>query len=311
MGPNSEEDKATILGEAAHIFGANSGSARFDPSMSENSRGAITNGIWLCANCHTMVDKDVQAYSAALLFRWREIHDDFVASELSSISDKIRFEERASESEKFSSYPPIIRRIVMDRPTAWEWSLTAELLRYLSAPHMRKLRDVRRDLYTRPLQRVKLEDFIDWTMQQTSRMQGFFSSLAGIIENLNEALGKPGEPGDLEEIHHSCLLINDFLKQAVLFEEDLKFIHADEECVPLINLLRGVIASQAEKILEIPESLDKVILLLDTEHEGTKEKPLIVTHSLECTLPDNWLEKMNAELERIKNIVMEHQQEGL
>lgn len=303
VGPNSEDTRATILGEAAHISGARQGAARFDASLTDHARADITNGIWLCANCHSAIDKDAKEYPTSLLFRWKEIHDDYVASELSGINEKLRFEERYSEAEKFSSYPPIIRRIVMDRPSGWEWSLTAELLRYLCEAELRRLHDLRESRYTRPLVRIRLDDFFDWLKLQMARMQSLTKPFERLIESINESWGKQGESGSTEEILHATLLIQDHLNQIVSYEEELTFLHVDDECLPVIELLRGLMAQQVEKILGIPEKLDDVLLLLDGDHEGTKENPLVISHSLTLETPDNWSDQFKEEVERLDRTI--------
>ena len=70
VGPNEVADKATIVGEAAHIYAAKHGGPRFREDMNDAARAEISNGIWLCRNCHGKVDRDPGRYPADLLFRW-------------------------------------------------------------------------------------------------------------------------------------------------------------------------------------------------------------------------------------------------
>src|SRR5690242_9382546 len=83
-GPAATPEKSVSIGQAAHIYGARVGSARYRVEMTDTSRGEITNGIWLCTNCHKLVDSDAQRYPAELLFQWRNLHDEFVVSKLGS-----------------------------------------------------------------------------------------------------------------------------------------------------------------------------------------------------------------------------------
>src|SRR5436190_17522523 len=68
IGPAEAPDKSVNVGEAAHIFGANSGSARFQEGMSPTERADITNAIWLCRICHKLIDADATRFPAPLLF---------------------------------------------------------------------------------------------------------------------------------------------------------------------------------------------------------------------------------------------------
>jgi hypothetical protein len=72
IGPHSNEIKATLVGEAAHICAASPGGPRYDPSMSDEERRSHDNGIWLCANCATEIDKDPARFPVSLLRKWKE-----------------------------------------------------------------------------------------------------------------------------------------------------------------------------------------------------------------------------------------------
>lgn len=65
------DDKAKIIGIAAHIHAASPGGPRYDKAMSPQERKSIKNGIWLCANCSGDIDKDVDKYSFVLLNKWK------------------------------------------------------------------------------------------------------------------------------------------------------------------------------------------------------------------------------------------------
>jgi hypothetical protein len=71
VGPHSSDSKATLVGEAAHISAASTGGPRFDPSMTDEERRLPDNGIWLCANCATEIDKDPARFPVSLLRQWK------------------------------------------------------------------------------------------------------------------------------------------------------------------------------------------------------------------------------------------------
>ena len=58
IAPNSKEDKVINIGEAAHITAAAPGGPRYDEALSPSERKSINNGIWLCSNCATLIDRD-------------------------------------------------------------------------------------------------------------------------------------------------------------------------------------------------------------------------------------------------------------
>jgi len=78
-GPHSDESKAINLGEAAHIRAARPGQARYDASMTDKERAAISNGIWLCKECARRIDVDETKYPVAILAEWKNIHEKWIS----------------------------------------------------------------------------------------------------------------------------------------------------------------------------------------------------------------------------------------
>lgn len=77
-GPSDEsEGSTTIVGVAAHICAAASGAGarRYDPEMSSEERSHITNGIWLCATCSVLIDRDEKRYPVSELLRIKSEHE--------------------------------------------------------------------------------------------------------------------------------------------------------------------------------------------------------------------------------------------
>lgn len=72
-GPTTDRHKVNSIGQAAHITAAapGPGAARYDPSMTPAERSDIDNGIWLCQNCATMIDRDADRYTVEMLKEWR------------------------------------------------------------------------------------------------------------------------------------------------------------------------------------------------------------------------------------------------
>lgn len=77
-------NKVTLIGEAAHIRAASSGAggARFDDDMSHDERKSIDNGIWLCKNCHRMIDREPKKYSVEILKRWKAETEEYASKNL-------------------------------------------------------------------------------------------------------------------------------------------------------------------------------------------------------------------------------------
>lgn len=82
VGPDDAQGELALrLGEAAHIRAARVGQARYDTAMTDEHRAAIANGIWLCASCHTMIDKNAGAsFSVETLHAWKDGHEQLIQS---------------------------------------------------------------------------------------------------------------------------------------------------------------------------------------------------------------------------------------
>lgn len=76
VGPNEDVEKATSIGIAAHITAASIGGPRFDDKIDPSERIHITNGIWLCANCSILIDRDEKRYPPAMLKDWKSIAEN-------------------------------------------------------------------------------------------------------------------------------------------------------------------------------------------------------------------------------------------
>lgn len=70
VGPKTgTNDKRFSVGKAAHIKAAAPGGPRYDENQTAAERSAIENGIWACATCADLIDRDPVAYEAAELLR--------------------------------------------------------------------------------------------------------------------------------------------------------------------------------------------------------------------------------------------------
>lgn len=83
-GGNSNPQKATIVGEAAHIEGARLSDRRYNPQMTTEERSNIKNGIWLCNSCHKEIDDDPIKYSVELLHKMKVEHEGSILNLTSS-----------------------------------------------------------------------------------------------------------------------------------------------------------------------------------------------------------------------------------
>lgn len=299
VGPNSDPNKAITVGEAAHIYGAREGAKRFKTTMSVGARAEITNAIWLCRNCHKLIDTDEKKYSSELLFAWREQHEKYILSELGNRSDKIELEQIEHKLKVFKDSPPIIRRIVIDKPLGWEWRLTAELMRHFNTPLFRRMEDLKKGAYIRQLTHISDSEVSGWVNQRIAEMSVIINPAKVLIAQLNESWGRLGEDGNADEIYHVCSLFRDYIEQVIIYEEKIYFVNVAEKYEKLVSLLKDLVGSQTLKLAQTPNKLDGVISMIETDHGGTKENPHIIHEVITFELPPEWERQYTKELKKL------------
>lgn len=297
IGPNSNPEKHTTIGEAAHIAGARPESARYDPSMTDTTRAMITNAIWLCRNCHRTVDRDASQFPADILLAWRTEHERYAMKEIGTRTQAIQYDHTKRELSPFSEYPLPIQRIVGDRPDGWEWRLTAELMRHLNAPHFKRLGQFRLGLVSKERPRIEDEEILGWLSDRTETMMRMTPPFVNCMELLNQHWGKPGESGNAQGILDACLLIEENLACIVKHEEEVRFANLPDEAQEIRLYLADAAAYAIQRLEQIPEDLDKILeIALNSEQNG---EPVVIEREIVIELPEGWEEKMEGAINRL------------
>lgn len=79
------------VGEAAHIAGERPGAARHDPDLTSEARNAYDNLIYLCANCHSIIDQAPGDYPVTRLVEIKSDHERTVQVAMEARLGTIRF----------------------------------------------------------------------------------------------------------------------------------------------------------------------------------------------------------------------------
>lgn len=95
LGPAAENDSESVnLGRAAHICAAAPGGPRYDADQLPDERSSLENGIFLCATCADLVDKNNGGgHTAETLLAWKNEHENWIEGRLSKGElDSARFD---------------------------------------------------------------------------------------------------------------------------------------------------------------------------------------------------------------------------
>ncbi|RIJ66174.1 HNH endonuclease [Brevundimonas sp. LPMIX5] len=280
-GPGVAPMATVNVGEAAHIYGANLGSARYAPDMTSANRSAITNAIWLCGNCHKLVDDDEQRFPAGLLFEWQREHERVIAEHVGKAGAELRRRYEDRHLEEFGKLSYLAERIILEKGSLWEYRLTSEVLRFEMAPIARRWGALKRGLYVKPSQRIGKEDFYPWIQARLHEVRAIVNACNGLMnDEFARAWGASGVPGSDRDIVDSCRLYAGVCQSIISWEEDIRFTSVHHIFRNLQDHFTGVAGVLLEEALKVPEFLSDTL-----SQEG-----LTGTHTLSLTLslPDGW-----------------------
>ena len=109
------DDEYVMLGVAAHIAGQRSGgtrglpSARFDAAMTDEQRNSLANLLYVCPDCHAMIDAHPHGereYPTARLLDIKADHERAVAAAVDEGLATVTFTELAEATRWVTEVPP-------------------------------------------------------------------------------------------------------------------------------------------------------------------------------------------------------------
>ena len=85
-GPSEKDPElSTRKGRACHICAASSGGPRYDQNQTPAERKSAANGLWLCANCGDIIDKNNGIdFPVNVLHMWKEKHENMIRTLIKS-----------------------------------------------------------------------------------------------------------------------------------------------------------------------------------------------------------------------------------
>ncbi len=296
-GPADDPSSSVNVGEAAHIYGMNPGSARYDVRMSSSERSDIANAIWLCSNCHKLIDDDPNKYPAGLLFEWQRDHERRIAIQIGKASADIRGRYEGRHLEEFGRLSYRAERLLIERADHWEYRLTAEVLRFEMAPILQRWRALKRYLYMKPSERVPKIESISWMqdrMAEILHITRAFDELTNI--EFRRAWGEPGVPGNDAEIIATCRLYREMCASALSWEERVRFVSVDDTFAEVRSLFIGIAGGFIDEAAKVPAFLSEI--LADGPESGEYRLDLMLT------VPDGWVDAVHSALGRVSDALM-------
>lgn len=290
-GPTGEPNGSVNVGEAAHIYGANPGSARYDEKMASSDRGAITNAIWLCGNCHKRIDDDPSKYPPGLLFEWQREHERRISEQIGKTAAEVRHRYEKRHLEEFGRLSYLAERLIIEKDAHWEYLLTAEVLRFELSPTLQRWDALKRGLYIKPIQRIDRDRSFLWLSDKSQEIALIASAFSNLTNfELVRVWGAPGIAGSDVDIVSVCRLYGEVCFNTLLWEESVRFSRVDDDFVEVRDLFIGVAGDIIEQTAKIPKFLT----------ETFASKPTSGAYNLELTieLPTGWENSVHVALKR-------------
>lgn len=290
-GPSDDPIGSVNVGEAAHIFGANPGSARFSEDMSPAERSAISNAIWLCATCHKLVDDDPSKYPTGLLFEWQREHERIISEQVGKAGAESRKRYEKRHLEEFGRLSYLAERIIVEKDALWEYRLTAEVLRFEMGPVLQRWNALRKKLYLKPSARIVRADFMPWVVSRMDEAIMICVAFAELANNeFSRGWGEPGVAGNEAEIVATCRLFSEMCQSALAWEESVRFVTVDKVFSETQSLLIGVVGGMVDEAAKIPAFLSETLA-----GNPTSGKYFL---DLTITLPDGWVDGVSQAMQR-------------
>lgn len=290
-GPSRKRAASVNVGEAAHIFGAHAGSARYDSTMTSIDRADITNAIWLCGNCHKLIDSDVARYPTGLLFEWQKEHERMISEQIGKAGAELRSRYQSRHLEALGKLSYLAERIVTEKGDHWEYRLIAEVLRYEMAPILRRARELERGLYIKPSRRIARDETLSWIRSKFAEMISISHAFSQLMnEEFQRAWGEPGVPGIDIEIIATCRLFAEMCASALAWEEDVRFSIVDDVFSEIRDLLQGAAAIIVTEAAKLPEFVSGIFAT--DQPTGTYQLNLVLD------VPEGWSDQVKAAIAR-------------
>lgn len=289
-GPSENPTASVNVGEAAHIYGAHLGSARYDSLMASATRSDIANAIWLCGNCHKLIDDDENRYPAGLLFEWVKQHEGDVAQQVGKAGAIARRKYEDRHLEEFGKLSYRAQRLLVEKPDLWEYRLTEEVLRYEMAPVLQRWGALKRKLYMRPIQQMTKLEFMPWIAARHSEILHIAAAFSALMNNeFARAWGEPGEPGNEQDIVSTCRLFAEMCASALTWEETLRFTKVKGALEEVHHLYIGIGGGLIDESAKLPTWLSDTF--------GQESVSGHHRLNLTLTLPDGWSEAIHSAYE--------------
>lgn len=191
-------------------------------------------------------------------------------------------------------------RAIIEKPYAWEYKFFACTLKY----EFDKLNNDKWDLKYGIIGNAYTFDepslFIDCVLNKFHEIMMITEVLNTLLNTtVNDALGKPGVPSDLEMIIYSCKALSEQYKRLISWSLYFKCLNVDDIFSNLITLLQEMPKSVLNTLDNYIVKVYKEISQIPDVDDGIDRNI-----NLLCTLDSGNTNEINEEIERLNNLLV-------
>jgi hypothetical protein len=194
--------------------------------------------------------KQTRIYKGMIFVRHEDGTEGISRTELEELLTKRGIKKEFEHETEYA------QQLVFERPFAWEYKLTAELLRSKLVPIERKFDELHRGLVYKKTTRIQGLEFFYWVRSKCDDLANLIGIASKVLtEEIPASWGEPGVPGEPLEIKHAVDKLTSVCNELVEWETDVRFVIISDAFASLKQRMEGWTSQIFDEIDNVPEQL--------------------------------------------------------
>lgn len=160
----------------------------------------------------------------------------------------------------FSGEAAHIARIATDRGSMWEFRLASELLRDRVDRLTMRFAELNDGFVVRRTKFLHPKDTVGFVQDLINDFSLIVKTLTRILENqLIEAFGPPGKPGDAVKIKSACDNLYSIFLSLYEWEMDVRFVRTHDKFSEIFQLMSGWADCLLDELGKVPQEIERIL----------------------------------------------------
>lgn len=194
--------------------------------------------------------KQIRIYKGMIFVRHEDGTEGISRTELEELLTKRGIKKEFEHETEYA------QQLVFERPFAWEYKLTAELLQSNLAPIKRRFTELQRGLVYKKTTAIQGAEFIHWARSKCDDIANLINIVSVVInEEIPASWGPPGIPGDPLEIKHAVDKLSSVCAELVEWETDVRFAAVPPVVMGFKQKMEGWTLQAFDELYSSPDKL--------------------------------------------------------